>query len=135
MALAKQLTPQSILEWAGERSYQRGEDYFRAGLVGLLDNLDDRITATVHGTRPYRVTLWDDDGLRFACDCPVGLGGTFCKHCVAVAPAWMAEETESGGAEGGEPARASTGKTGPNRHDLRDWLVLQEVQEVGIIGV
>ncbi|MBI4481544.1 MAG: SWIM zinc finger family protein [Acidobacteria bacterium] len=46
----------------------------------------------MQGTRPYRVKLWLQDGeLEYSCTCPVGNDGAFCKHCVAVGLAWLAQ--------------------------------------------
>ena len=33
--------------------------------------------------------LWAEDSLVFSCDCPLGLDGEFCKHCVAAGLAWL----------------------------------------------
>jgi uncharacterized Zn finger protein len=33
--------------------------------------------------------LDQDDGLDYSCDCPLGVDGAFCKHCVAVGLAWL----------------------------------------------
>jgi uncharacterized Zn finger protein len=70
---------------AGVRPYERGLDYAEAGRVGRLARDEEALEATVHGTRRYRVRLWIDDGggLAGSCDCPLGVSGAFCKHCVA----------------------------------------------------
>jgi uncharacterized Zn finger protein len=39
---------------AGERSFERGEDYFFNGQVKALAEHEGTITAKVQGTRPYR---------------------------------------------------------------------------------
>jgi uncharacterized Zn finger protein len=49
------------------------------------------------------VRLWAEDGLVFSCDCPLGLDGEFCKHCVAAGLAWL-EGDFSGHAPGGSAA-------------------------------
>ena len=70
---------------AGAQSFGRGEEYFIKGRVKTIGEQDGTITATVQGTRSYRVKLWIDDGeLEFSCTCPIGAEGEFCKHCVAV---------------------------------------------------
>lgn len=46
---------------AGQRTYGRGLDYFEGGLVRSLAEHDGTVTATVRGTRNYRVKLWMDD--------------------------------------------------------------------------
>ena len=55
-----------------------------------LEVAHERVEATVDGTRPYRVHLGVREGrITFACTCPVGEEGAFCKHCVAVALRWF----------------------------------------------
>jgi uncharacterized Zn finger protein len=49
-----------------------------------------RVNATVQGSESYEVELRASEGrLRFACSCPIGVEGEFCKHCVAVAMSWL----------------------------------------------
>jgi uncharacterized Zn finger protein len=75
---------------AGDRSFERGEDYLEEGRVRNLSEDANEIVATVVGTQKYRVRLWADEGeLDFSCTCPMGAGGNFCKHCVATALAWQ----------------------------------------------
>ncbi len=76
-----------MLELAGETYFERGEGYHRGGHVHDLVEHAGIVVAKVAGTEDYRVRLWAKDGLDFSCDCPLGLDGEFCKHCVAaVAP-------------------------------------------------
>ncbi len=90
---------------AGARAYERGEGYFADGQVGALVEHDGSITAKVRGTRPYRVKLWrESDELDYACTCPVGQDGAFCKHSVAVGLAWL--EAGASQASGKKQARA-----------------------------
>ena len=60
MALTEILTTARVRAWAGSRSYQRGEDYFLDRRVSDLKTVKGTITATVSGTYPYRVMLWDE---------------------------------------------------------------------------
>lgn len=79
-----------VRRMAGVQSFERGEDYFDTGHVRGLAEEKGTIKAKVLGSREYRVKLWvKDDDLEFSCSCPVGLDGAFCKHCVAVALAWL----------------------------------------------
>lgn len=79
-----------IQQMAGWRSFARGEEYFAAGQVGLVDEHDNTITANVHGSRSYLVKLWVEGGqLEYSCTCPVGADGAFCKHCVTLGLAWL----------------------------------------------
>jgi|Deesub1362A_J573_1020465.scaffolds.fasta_scaffold08818_1 tetratricopeptide (TPR) repeat protein len=72
-------------------SFPRGESYFRAGRVEEVRTSGRRILAVVRGSRPYRVELDPRPGaLHYACDCPLGREGHFCKHLVAAGLAWLA---------------------------------------------
>ena len=79
---------------AGRQSYQRGLDYFSHGHVESLEEISDGVRALVRGNQDYTVSLTADEGvLDYSCDCPVGSDGAFCKHCVAVALAWLNRDT------------------------------------------
>jgi uncharacterized Zn finger protein len=84
-ALEGILTPGVLLELAGARYFERGEGYHNRGLVRALIEHEGTVAAKVLGTHEYRVRLWaEGDELRHSCDCPLGMAGEFCKHCVAV---------------------------------------------------
>jgi len=87
------LSPSVLLNLAGKRFFERGEDYYRSGAVHSLTEFEGILTARVIGTYTYRVKFWaeDDRRLRHSCSCPVGADGLFCKHCVAVGIAWFEE--------------------------------------------
>jgi uncharacterized Zn finger protein len=77
---------------AGDRSFARGEDYFRRGYVHELEIEGDGLAARVSGTEDYYVQLWVEAGqLQFNCTCPLGIDDIFCKHCVAVGLTWLAD--------------------------------------------
>jgi hypothetical protein len=68
---------------ADKASLIRGRDYFNRGRVLRFSTRPDgTVEGVVEGEHFYRVRLgtrsWD-------CDCPMGVAGVFCKHCVAVA--------------------------------------------------
>ena len=88
-ALENVVTRGVMLELAGERYFERGEGYHRGGHVHDLIEYQGVVVAKVAGTEDYRVRLWAEDGLAFSCDCPLGLDGEFCKHCVAAGLAWL----------------------------------------------
>jgi uncharacterized Zn finger protein len=116
----KLITSTQLHDLAGDRSYERGSNYFRQGRVQSLVESEDEIRAEVVGTEPYEVALWiEDRQLGYECDCPVGLDGIFCKHCVAVGLAWLAKPTES---------RAQGGKRSPSTtmQDVQRYLEQQE---------
>ncbi len=90
-SLLNSLNRRMLLELAGERSFERGEDYFDEERVRSLVEFEGMLAATVEGTEDYRVKLMvGSSGLSFSCDCPYADEGNFCKHCVAVGLAWLA---------------------------------------------
>jgi len=85
-----------LMRLAGERFYDRGLKYFKQGAVVRLTCKSDSVSAKVRGTHDYRVKIWTEGkALAFECDCPVGMDGEFCKHCVAVGLSWLARSTSS----------------------------------------
>ncbi len=98
-----------LREMAGERTFQRGAEYAAGGRVRELIEQAGEITADVRGTRRYRVRLWPEKGsLAYACTCPIGSEGEFCKHCVAVGLVWLSGQ-ESASDRLSEPVpRAAT---------------------------
>lgn len=90
------ITRASLEEMAGTTAFQRGEAYFADGTVDRLRVTDDKITARVDGSETYQVELsLADDDLAWDCTCPRAADGYFCKHCVAVGLAWLAESSAS----------------------------------------
>ena len=88
--LSQAITKDRILRLAGERYFQRGVNYFREGRVAELEEFGDSVEAIVEGTEEYVVKLTaKSNGLEHDCNCPLGLDEEFCKHCVAVALAWL----------------------------------------------
>ncbi|WP_116947740.1 SWIM zinc finger family protein [Jiangella endophytica] len=69
---------------ADSRTVERGRAYAERGHVVEVVENGDRLSAVVRGTDDYRVELVAATESWF-CDCPVGVTGAFCKHCVAVA--------------------------------------------------
>lgn len=105
---------------AGARSFERGVGYFASGAVRGLSEEGGVVSARVRGTREYKVGLWEREGKAgYSCTCPVGADGGFCKHCVAVGLAWLAE----GAAE--PPAGKKTQKP-VTLKDVGTWLGRQE---------
>ncbi len=84
-AFERAFKPDSLRALAWGHSFERGSDYAADGRVKRLEVGAASATATVRGTRSYRVRLWLEDGApMFSCTCPVAADGLFCKHCVAV---------------------------------------------------
>jgi uncharacterized Zn finger protein len=81
------LTERSLQQLATDKSYARGEDYYRRGMVRDLCLRGDTLYGKVVGneSQPYQIRLkFDRDGITEACcDCYYDLGG-WCKHLVAV---------------------------------------------------
>src|SRR5437879_5725409 len=93
------MSEQTVRRLADPRSFARGQAYFATGRVRRFVVDGASVTATVDGTNVYRVRLEiTDTDLDGQCSCPYGQDGMFCKHCVAVALAWL-----DAGGELGEP--------------------------------
>jgi uncharacterized Zn finger protein len=120
--LDKLISRATLEDLAGTAAFRRGEQYFSVGAVGRLRATGNKITARVKGTETYQVELHGDDGdLAYDCTCPHAADGNFCKHCVAVGLAWLAEDsavTKSGAASGRKKRRD------PWR-DIREYLTTQ----------
>lgn len=90
-AFAHVLHAETIARLARGPALERGRAIAARGAVRDLGRQGGRIVAAVHGTSRYAVSIWvNGDGLGYKCSCPVGGDGEFCKHCVAVAVAWLA---------------------------------------------
>ncbi len=81
---------------AGDRAYERGEAYARAGYVGDIAEDGTLITASVVGTERYRVTL-EIVGRKLVCGCtcPAAEDSACCKHAVALGLQWLAERAHA----------------------------------------
>lgn len=105
-ALAKMISDGWIHRLAGDRYYQCGLDYFRRGLVSSLEESGNSIRSIVAGTEDYAVLLTAKaKTLDYHCECPLGVDGEFCKHCVATALAWLHGQAVPGA---GKKTAAST---------------------------
>lgn len=89
----------------------RGRAYVRSGRVVSVEHHDDAVLAQVQGTELHSIRLGDRS---WECDCPAGVRGTFCKHCVAA----LIAATEQGAQED-----RPDGETVKEDHDpVGDWL-------------
>lgn len=71
----------------------RGRAYVAEGRVKALSKNGLQLVGAVHGTSLYAVSIWvKGDGFGYTCSCPAGSEGDFCKHCVALAIAWLERE-------------------------------------------
>ncbi|TDV46315.1 SWIM zinc finger family protein [Actinophytocola oryzae] len=100
---------------AGEASFERGRDYVPE--VGELRPTALGVCASVRGKDVYEVWLGrENEGLVGDCQCPYGLEGNFCKHCVAVGLVVLADGTQ------------------PREADLETYLQTLDQQElVGLL--
>ena len=97
-----ELSQELLKKLAGAAAYARGVDYFKHGHVTDLNHDKQRITATVEGSDTYAVTLrLRARSLEGACDCPASEGVDFCKHCVAVGLAALADKEQNQALEKG----------------------------------
>ena len=122
MTLTTTLTLDTVKLLAGDKSFARGLAYFHEGMVGLIEEEDETLSATVQGTYLYDITLsaGKDGELEHECTCPVGNDGDFCKHAVAVAISWL----ENSGEHVFQPDEAakSTKKRITKAEQLRQYL-------------
>jgi uncharacterized Zn finger protein len=124
MKVSSPFTPflerRALSRLAGARSFERGEDYFDGKRVKAVNEHERTITATVQGSRSYRVKLWiEDDDLDYSCTCPVGADGEFCKHCVAVGLEWLEGDQRKRSGKTDEAAAVSM-------EDVRAYLLGQD---------
>ncbi|MEM9213396.1 MAG: DUF6880 family protein [Cyanobacteria bacterium P01_F01_bin.150] len=106
-----------LRELAGDRYFLRGVDYNDRGLVCSLAQYGERITADVVGSETYQVSLWlEDNVFQYRCTCPLGVDEIFCKHCVAVGLAWIAEPPPY------RPSSEAPASKGTTMADVRTYL-------------
>ena len=114
------LERRALSRMAGARSFERGEDYLDGKRVKALIEHDGTMTATVQGSRSYRVKLWiENEDFDYSCTCPVGADGEFCKHCVAVGLAWLEGDKRRRSGRSDAPAAVNMG-------DVRAYLLGQD---------
>jgi len=91
--LREVITHSWLRRYAGDRYFERGVGYFRGGRVTSLEESGDSIRCVVTGTQEYGVRLTKKArALEHHCECPLGIEGDFCKHCVAAALAWLHQQ-------------------------------------------
>ncbi|MFO1451186.1 MAG: SWIM zinc finger family protein [Opitutaceae bacterium] len=125
-ALARVITLKHLKDVADDRSFQRGQVYCVGGQVRSLVVHGDTLNATVCGTEDYVMRLVaGDEGLEHQCSCPVGAEGSFCKHGVAVALAWLGANAKGGGTSKKRRETATESSPLVSLDDLRPWLLSQ----------
>lgn len=80
---------------AGNRFFDRGYRYFIKKNVENLKVTNYKISATVSGSYKYdtEIELSEDGDILYDCTCPIGQGGSFCKHLVATGLAVLNEKS------------------------------------------
>lgn len=87
------LSDSSLIRLAGDAAFGRGAAYYQQGMVVSWNKKGSTITAKVDGSELYHVALkLNQRGLEGGCNCPASEGIDFCKHCVAAALAYRAEQ-------------------------------------------
>ena len=126
-----------VEELAGERYLERGRRYAMEGRVRAVDADGQSLAGTVHGTTDYEVRIWLEDGdLGYACECPIGEDGAFCKHCVALALTWldrgeaMPGEAMPEEARAGDRPRVAGKATAVTMADVRAYLANIDREEL-----
>lgn len=79
------LSSRYLREWAGEKVFQRGEDYYHENCVTIKHHAAEQAVGEVEGTQHYRVE-WKLAGPTVVadCTCPAMSQYGFCKHAVAL---------------------------------------------------
>jgi uncharacterized Zn finger protein len=98
-SIASILHRSTIATIVGGRTFERGEQCFNEGRVLGVGTAPGELAGIVKpqdlSRKPYEIRIWvRDDGLAYACTCPMGLEQRFCKHAVAVAIAHFEKERE-----------------------------------------
>ena len=107
-----ELTDDFIQSLAYPEYYERGEEYYRHGrVIGLLEK-DGLVTATVHGSHDYLVTV-DKNDLEMHCNCPAYSRKSVCKHVIAVLLTIISGETKPNRQNTLKGARKNIARTKP----------------------
>lgn len=120
------LNPQLLQDYAGSRSFERGKEYFDSESVFGMEEYQGKVVAKVSGTQDYKVKLWaeDEDEICYDCNCPFADEGNFCKHCVAVGLAWIAER------KGETKKKPKSKKQKTKLDDVKAYLQTREKTEL-----
>lgn len=79
------LSHRKLQEFAGNKVYARGEEYYEQGCVNMLYHTKETAVAEVQGTHPYRAELkLAGSTMKADCTCPAIVDYGFCKHAVAL---------------------------------------------------
>jgi uncharacterized Zn finger protein len=134
--LADLVSESSLESLAGERYFERGLAYFQDGAVDLLHADEREIAGNILGTESYGVRLWLKRGLlNWACTCPLGEQGEFCKHLVATGLTWLAEQSRNPGSyESPELRSIRAYLAQSDQHTLAQILLARAMREDGLMA-
>ena len=125
------LSETSLRRQVNDKSWSRGQSYYKSGSVANVVCRGDNIQAQVEGTdyEPYRVSLQvDPDGVKSAiCSCPYDWGG-WCKHIAAVGMLCCRDPKKVRVATPVEELLSSLGVA-----DLRDLILELVAEEPGLL--
>jgi uncharacterized Zn finger protein len=126
--LADHLSLAVLKRFAGSAVFARGEEYFNSGVVSRIKVIENTLSARVTGSYPYAVSMWEEDGgIEYECSCPQGEEGNFCKHCVAVGLAWLAEAGAAGGTKSVKQKKNNPWK------EITDFVSLQDAASLAVL--
>ncbi len=98
-----QLNEAWVRQMTGAAYFARGWRYYQDGHVSSIEGQGDVVRAVVSGSHDYAVELtWGEQRVDYSCDCPLGMDGEFCKHCVATALAWLNRPAQTKGKQNDE---------------------------------
>lgn len=118
-----ELTDDFIQSLAYPEYYERGEEYYRHGrVIGLLEK-DGLVTATVHGSHDYLVTV-DKNDLEMHCNCPAYSRKSVCKHVIAVLLTIISGETKPNRQNTLKGARKNIARTKPRVSPPGDGMTI-----------
>jgi hypothetical protein len=87
LTLQSLLSPSYLKEWAGNKVFERGENYYHENCVTLKHHFAQQVIGEVEGTQVYRVEWRLDELAKHAaadCTCPAMAEYGVCKHAVAL---------------------------------------------------
>lgn len=84
---------------SGGRTFDKAQRVLQEGRVLGVEAAAGELAGLVKpqevGRAPYEVRIWvKEEGLAYACTCPVGIARQFCKHAVAIALTHLAKQRE-----------------------------------------
>ncbi|MFC4408976.1 SNF2 helicase associated domain-containing protein [Chungangia koreensis] len=85
-----QLTEKKIKDLCGTVAYKKGDSFYRAGKVTLLNEEPETVTATVKGAEEFQVTITNGGTAQFQATCSCPTLKNVRKHCQHIAAVLLA---------------------------------------------